>query len=243
MVVKVPHLSERTIEAEATAILERYAVECEPILKPPVPVDELPEMILKVRLEFDDLHKMLGRRDAIGATWFETQEIYIDQSLDPSDYPSKRGRYRFTVGHEIGHWVLHRRYVPDRANQLALFEGRSPEPSILCREANKREPAEWQADRFASFLLMPRDLVIQAWRERRGQSGPWLFDLQKYRAAAANGIVDSYDAVARTLMNHVASDLAPEFQVSVEAMRIRLEALGLLKKVEGGQMLNLEAAG
>lgn len=243
MGVKVSHLSERTIEAEATAILERYAAECEPILKPPVPVDELPQMILSVRLEFGDLQKMLERRDAIGATWFETREIYIDQSLDPVDHPSKLGRYRFTVGHEIGHWVLHRRFVPDRANQLTLFEGRSPEPSILCREANKREPAEWQADRFASYLLMPRDLVIQAWREARGHADPWLFDLQKYRAAAANGIVDSYDAVARTLMNHVASDLAPEFQVSVEAMRIRLEALGLLKKAEGGQMLNLEAAG
>lgn len=170
MEVKVPRLSERAIEAEATAILERYTKECEPILRPPVPVDELPEMILKVRLEFDDLRKLLGRNDAIGATWFDTREIYIDQSLDPKDHPRKRGRYRFTVGHEIGHWVLHRRYVPDRAAQMALFAGRSPEPSILCREANKREPAEWQADCFASYVLMPRDLVLKAWRETRGQS-------------------------------------------------------------------------
>jgi len=243
MEVKVPRLSERAIEAEATAILERYTKECEPILRPPVPVDELPEMILKVRLEFDDLRKMLGRNDAIGATWFETREIYIDQSLDPKDHPRKRGRYRFTVGHEIGHWVLHRRYVPDRAAQMALFEGRSPEPSILCREANKREPAEWQADRFASYVLMPRDLVLKAWREIRGQGNPWVFDLPKYRAAAANGFVDSYDAVAKTMMNHLASDLAPKFEVSTEAMRIRLESLGLLKKVQGGQLLNLEAAG
>lgn len=243
MVIKVGRLSERAIEAEASAILERYSKECEPILKPPVPVDDLPEMILKVRLEFDDLRKMLGRTDAIGATWFETHEIYIDQSLDPTDHPRKRGRYRFTVGHEIGHWVLHRRYVPDRASQLTFFEERSPEPSILCREANKREPAEWQADRFASFLLMPRDLVLKAWRERHGQGGPWQFDLQKFQAAVANGFADSYDAVAKTMMNHMASEIAPAFEVSTEAMRIRLENLGLLKKVQGGELLNLERAG
>ena len=243
MQIKVARLSERAIEAEATAILERYSKECEPILKPPVPVDDLPEMILKVRLEFDDLRKMLGRNDAIGATWFETHAIYIDRSLDPTDHPRKIGRYRFTVGHEIGHWVLHRHYVPDRAAQMTFFEGRSPEPSILCREANKREPVEWQADRFASYLLIPRDLVLQSWRERYGQGGPWMFDLPKYQAAVANGFVDSYDAVAKTMMNHMASDFAPAFEVSNEAMRIRLENLGLLKKVQGGQLLNLEKAG
>ncbi|MBI4908689.1 MAG: ImmA/IrrE family metallo-endopeptidase [Acidobacteria bacterium] len=166
MEVKVPRISERTIEAQAISLLERYEKEHEPIRKPPLPVDEIPEMVLKVRLEFDDLRKLLGRNDAIGATWFETSEIYIDQSPDPTEHPRKRGRYRFTVGHEIGHWVLHRRYVPDRASQLDLFEGRTPEPSILCRESSKREPAEWQADRFALFLLMPKTLVMESWRAR-----------------------------------------------------------------------------
>jgi Zn-dependent peptidase ImmA (M78 family) len=45
------------------------------------------------------------------------------------------------------------------------------------------------------------------------------------------------------MMNHLASDLAPQFEVSTEAMRIRLENLGLMQKVQGGQLLNLEAAG
>jgi Zn-dependent peptidase ImmA (M78 family) len=242
MEVRVPRISERTIEAQAISLLERYDKEHEPIRKPPVPVDEIPEMVLKVRLEFDDLRKLLGRKDAIGATWFETSEIYIDQSLDPTDHPRKRGRYRFTVGHEIGHWVLHRRFVPDRASQLDLFEGRTPEPSILCRESSKREPAEWQADRFASFLLMPKHLVVEAWRAHRGRD-PWVFDLPKYRAAVANGFTDTYDTVAKTMMNHIAEDLAGDFAVSVEAMRIRLENLGFLVKMRSDQLLDMEAAG
>ena len=243
MGITVPRLSEAEIEAKAISLLDRYANEIEPILRPPVPVDEMPELLLKVRLEFDDLRKMLGgSSDAIGAIWFERKEIFIDQSLDPTDHPRKRGRYRFTVGHEIGHWVLHRRHVPDRESQMALFAGHSPAPSILCRESNQREPVEWQADRFSSFLLMPRSLVVKAWRDRRGRE-PWQFDLQKYRVAAVNGILGSYDEVAKVMMTDIASDFASDFEVSKEAMRIRLEVLGLLKKVQGGQLLNLEKAG
>ncbi len=243
MGIVVPRLSEAEIEAQAISVLERYASEVEPILRPPVPVDEIPERLLRLRLDFDDLRTMLGgSSDAIGAIWFERREIFIDQSLDPFEHPSKKGRYHFTIGHEIGHWVLHRRHVPNRESQLGLFAGEAPAPSILCRVSNQKEPVEWQADRFSSYLLMPRNLVLQAWREHHGTS-PWQFDLQKYKASVYNGIVGGYDEVARKVMNHMASDFASIFGVSREAMRIRLEVLGLLKKVQGGQLLNLEKAG
>lgn len=55
------------------------------------------------------------------------------------------GRDRFTMCHELGHLMLHRnlalsRVAPDRP------------PKLYCN-------SEWQADKFASFLLMPRSLV------------------------------------------------------------------------------------
>ncbi len=180
MGIVVPRLSEAEIEAQAISVLDRYSSEVEPIFRPPVPVDEIPERLLRLRLDFDDLRTMLGgSRDAIGVIWFERRETFIDQSLDPYEHPSKKGRYHFTIGHEIGHWVLHRRHVPNRKSQLGLLGGHAPAPSILCRKSNQKEPVEWQADRFSSYLLMPRNLVLQAWRERHGSS-PWQFDLQKY---------------------------------------------------------------
>ena len=241
MPITVPWVSDKAIEAEANAILQRYAKECEPILRPPIPVDEIPERLLRVSLDFDDLGRLLGRTDAIGATWFEKREIFIDQSLDPKEHPGKYGRYRFTVGHEIGHWVLHLRHVPDRANQSSLFGEQEWEPSVICRDGDG-VPAEVQANRFASYLLMPRAFVLAAWCEHDNDSA-WVFDAQKYEAALVNGFTDSYDAMARMMMNNIASMFAPAFHVSVEAMRIRLENLGLLKKVDGGQLLNLQPAG
>ena len=241
MPITVPWVSNRTIEAEADILLQHYAKECEPILRPPVPIDEIPETLLKVSLDFDDLGKLLGRPNVIGATWFDRREIFIDQSLDPTEHPEKCGRYRFTVGHEIGHWILHRRHVPDRANQIHLFGEQEREPSVICRDGDS-VPAEVQANRFASCLLMPRAFVLAAWREQDSDSA-WIFDAPKYQAAVTNGFTDSYDVVAKMIMNNIASNFAPLFHVSVEAMRIRLENLGLLKKVQGGQLLNLEKAG
>jgi Zn-dependent peptidase ImmA (M78 family) len=55
------------------------------------------------------------------------------------------GRDRFTMCHELGHLILHR--------DLALSRVDPSRPSKLyCN-------SEWQADKFASFLLMPRSLV------------------------------------------------------------------------------------
>jgi hypothetical protein len=42
--------------------------------------------------------------DIFGAIWLETGEIIIDESLDPEVRPAIEGRYRFTLGHEGGHW-------------------------------------------------------------------------------------------------------------------------------------------
>ncbi|EHK54646.1 ImmA/IrrE family metallo-endopeptidase [Allomesorhizobium alhagi] len=69
------------------------------------------------------------------------------------------GRERFTLAHELGHYVLHRR--PLTASDYA--NGASPRSGLrmLALQSNKwqesdRERQE-QADTFASFLLMPID--------------------------------------------------------------------------------------
>lgn len=72
------------------------------------------------------------------------------------------GRYRFTVAHEIGHWVLHRPLVLADAQQLSLldeqrnFEFTSLNRSVFPTIANGQHlaPEEWQANRFASYLLV-----------------------------------------------------------------------------------------
>ena len=97
---------------------------------------------------------------------------------------------------------------------------------------------EWQANAFAANLLMPRQMVQAAWTEfRDGDDHPVAID--KLREMFA----DVMDVEPLYYRGRVASDqasqdiamkeefcrpLADRFEVSREAMRIRLEQLGLL---------------
>src|SRR3712207_7120539 len=63
-------------------------------------------------------------------------------------FRSVTGRFRFTIGHEVGHWELHRRHLQLQRSQDDLFQKR-PEPSIVCRTSQQKERIELQADVFA----------------------------------------------------------------------------------------------
>ena len=43
----------------------------------------------------------------------------------PDEHPEMEGRFRFSVGHEIGHWDLHRPYLVHRGGQTAIFDRRA----------------------------------------------------------------------------------------------------------------------
>ena len=60
-----------------------------------------------------------------------------------------KGRRRFTIAHELGHFLLHRHLAPDGG-----FRCR---PEDLATWDHERSPQEAQANRFAARLLMPLD--------------------------------------------------------------------------------------
>ena len=111
----------------------------------PVPVHELPGRLgvkLKQAWLADGISGML---ENIGETFLITIN-----ALDPDT------RQRFTLAHEIGHYMLHRHLVGDgvdddrvyRSTQVGKYHNTLIGP-FEEREANK----------FAANLLMPRDLV------------------------------------------------------------------------------------
>ena len=77
------------------------------------------------------------------------------------------GRYRFTLAHEIGHWVLHRPLflaeaelldlfatVPANAEMTSLNRGIFPDGT-----RGKPAPEEWQANQFAIELLLDPSML------------------------------------------------------------------------------------
>ena len=244
MTVQIPYLSDEAIERDAEALLAEYAFVRRITIRPPIPIEDIIEKHLKLRVEFDDLHEVLDvpksgpEPEIFGAIWFDRREIFIDQSLDPEEWPEMEGRYRFTLAHEGGgHWRLHRVYFARDPAQQSLLDGAS-KPAVVCRSSKAKERIEWQADFHASCLLMPRALVVGTWRERFGSTEPIIYETMRERVKIDPPRWRTFrrlDEVVRgteydDFMDGWASIFAPIFRVSPQAMRIRLEKLGLLRR-------------
>jgi Zn-dependent peptidase ImmA (M78 family) len=245
----VPYLSEEQIERDAAALLAEYAQARGVTIAPPIPIEDIVEKHLKLGIEFDDTHRLFGvprpglDPDILGAMFFDEARIVIDESLDPEENPAKEGRYFYTVAHEGGgHWRLHRHLFAKDPAQAALFGG-PVAPSVICRSSQAKERVEWQADFYASCLLMPRRLVHAEWHQRLGRTKPLLLsDLRPNRAVLmrAETLIREQakgeaEAVDDALFENVAERIARRFGVSRTAMRIRLEKLGLLLRAEPRQ--------
>lgn len=220
---RVPWMHEDRIQAEAESLFAIWQQKHGAVTEPPVPVDEMIELELTLRYEFDDLQARFGHSDVLGAIWFNDRLIRVDTSLDPVEHPHLLGRYRFTLAHEIGHWQLHRRVFMDDATQMVLGEG-ADTPTCVCR-SNDQAREEVQANAFASFLLMPRALVRREWCAWRGRD-----DVMCVLDLDVRGYSNDRRANQNSAMQKFCKPIAERFHVSAEAMSYRLEALGLLTR-------------
>ena len=95
--------------------------------------------------------KILGRFD------FQPRQILIDKIL-PYDSP----RFRWTLCHEIGHFVLHRKLDPSNISreQKQFIDTREELHFIRTARNSELQWVEWQANQFASALLLPRPIVL-----------------------------------------------------------------------------------
>jgi Zn-dependent peptidase ImmA (M78 family) len=239
--MRVRYLPEEAIERDAETLLAEYSSARDIVLQPPIPVEDIVEKHLRLRIGFDDLHKLLGvpqtglQPDIFGAIWMDEREIVIHECLDPDEWPSIEGRYRFTLAHEGGgHWRLHRPYiVADRAQ--SLLYGHPSKPTVICRSSQAKERVEWQADFYASCLLMPRSRVFGVWHQRFGNTNARILKRKGRLSADEIGDSDvragmeSYEQSRDDqILEEFARPFAKRFNVSPTAMRIRLEKLGLL---------------
>jgi len=209
---RVPYLTSKTIEDRANQLLQGFQSEYGRIWLPPVPIDAIVELHLKLTFSFMDLCEMYGTEGIHGALWVDRREVGIDQVLDPELYPELEGRYHFTLAHEVGHWTLHRDYVASACRELGGY---------ACHKSQRRSRIEWQADYFASCLLMPRRLTIPAFG--------YFFPFGPVDAQELSELNHWEAKDVRRHLEDMARPMAGEFCVSPIAMRIRLEELGLFR--------------
>lgn len=127
-------------------------------------------------------------------------------------------RFRFTMAHELGHFVLHARWF-EKMGVTSIGESST---TLSINKHNDRR-LEYQANRFASYFLMPRELVISLYALCfhmfvHLQYGDRLRPL--YYSPRQRETWSSY--------NNVVGNMSRLLGVSMEAMKIRLVDLHLL---------------
>jgi hypothetical protein len=215
--MKVQWLPKESIARRASDLLRSYEQVVRHPVHPPIPVEHIIERHLGLSLRFEDLEARLGMEDVLGATFVRSKTISINQKLLEN---KSEGRMMFTCAHEAAHWVLHRQYVEE-----ATRRG-DQEVGIICRTKDARLPVEWQADYFASCLLMPEQEMKGAFSQVWG-GNVMVLDNVRSRLGGTSICVDpcvrNWPFIADAVRE------AGRFNnVSKEAMIIRLRELGLV---------------
>lgn len=222
--MRVPFLPKKRIDRATTDLIERYQDETGKSAAPPVPVEDIIEHCLNVDLEYMDFEKKWDVKGVLGAT-FVSQRLICANTCLLRD--RQAGRLIFTFAHEAGHWVLHRKHVKQAQRN-------APEDQvILCRASSAKLPIEWQADRFASSLLMPEESVRQAWNETYGTEPLIIHNVTSCFCdpASFDPCVMNWYRIAESIRE------AGRFtNVSKQALIIRLQDLELVQNQAGVQM-------
>jgi len=170
---KVDVLSRGQVEKRAMEVLKRHGLHSIPV-DPVVLANSEGIKVHNARFAEEGVSGMVAKRG-------DDLTLLVNQNDPPY-------RKRFTIAHELGHHFLHLVSDGEFVDTVRdLFRDTEHE-----KELSDEKRAEIQANQFAAALLMPRDLVEEAWAK-----DPSLLDLARL------------------------------FNVSEQAIGIRLNVLGL----------------
>jgi Zn-dependent peptidase ImmA (M78 family) len=138
---------------------------------------------------------------------------------------------RFTAAHELGHYMLHKKQT--------MFRDQ-PINNTWNYQSSGKTPEEKEADYFSACFLMPKKHLKQYFKVRFlttqfhfDDDSSFRLNPTEYEAllCAEEGSMDRAIALAKceSYNGQRFHSLAKQFRVSVSAMAIRLEELGLIK--------------
>lgn len=226
----VPMLTRKEIDAISEDILKRYMPEAL-TSEEPVKIELLIEDNLGLQLDF---HSICPDGSILGETIFQDgcREVYDSDEtngpIEPRYISVKKGmiiidegmaeymesRTAFTEAHELGHWRLHKRFYSSNENRACRSFSQQ---KMYFPHRNTMTPiewTEWQANAFASAILLPRQalrITLGTFLEKHGLTWRKLSDFSVHKN--------------RELYNKFLHAVANTYCVSFETARIRMNKL------------------
>lgn len=151
------------VEERAERVLgrvPRYVWDAETL---PVPVEDIADSVFGLLIrDVEDMAAAPGAPDLgpdasfSGLLLPDRGELWVN-ALEAGQWP---GRRRFTIGHELGHWCMH------RGDHVATIYCRSSSVDPQAERPERPVP-EQEADAFAAALLMPAELMREHYAQCR----------------------------------------------------------------------------
>ena len=191
--MRIPFISTKQIHSAAEALLQQHGLWD----TFPVDLDLLVEK--KMRLSIIPIPDFQQKFGVDGLLAQDLSSISVDEGMMENVLP----RYRFTVAHELGHYVLHGNII--REHLVA-----NPDGHLMLWESLSKEEyrhAETQANKFAAGLLMPSAHLQTMFNEVSDSLAKSSF---------------SFDDLEDSSKMKVLRAQAAKIKVSVESLRLRL---------------------
>ena len=196
-------IANKVIEQRASELLRRYFARFPPPILP-VPVERLAEEVCELQISWEPISADLSGI-VLGALRAHRRQLVLNDHAQRhfSEFP---GSDSFTVAHEIGHWILHVREAPaDRE----LFEDLESSAIAVCTSGSDKPLRERQADRFASYLLMPADLVRTEVTRVAPRDWPALYRLREGLGVSISALCYRLDELGILTVTNGAIDYHP----------------------------------
>lgn len=212
----VPVLSHADIEERPEVLLSVLAPACleEPLATPIAAIAEKLVERRKMKLNIRANLGHLAGRKVRGCFDLKSKTVCIDRCLEPGS-----GQFNFTLAHEIGHFLMHGDVSP-KAIGLKLSEViEDGDRDLLLNQLvsdNPRTLIEWQANKFASCLLLPKSTFLTAIENEQKKMG--------INRNIGKVFIGKNDADYSRLIQ----ELGLIYQVSRSVLRIRMQELGVL---------------
>jgi hypothetical protein len=188
------------IQASAEALLDRAHASRDL----PVPVENITEQ--HFQLDIIPLPGLKAHFDFDGFLASDLSAIYVDQYV----YENYENRYRFTLAHELGHLCLHD-YVYLSVTISSMDDYYQFNEAIAHKQ---KDDMEWQANRFAGYLLAPDNRIVERWQNCQPHLAAMIDEAKRQR-------FEPHDY--RDLVFESAADrMYRDFEMSVESMKLRL---------------------
>ena len=145
----------KDIESKSLDLLESYGRDRNIKAVPPVdPIDIIEHLGYDVVYRNDGIYE---DKNILGGLNIDKKNVEVNEKANTHE-----GRENFTLAHEIGHILLHSERISLNNNEK------------LCRteagiDINTPDQLEWEADKFAAFLLMPTKNVQKAFNSVRNK--------------------------------------------------------------------------